>query len=187
MTEASPVVEVLGAAWCVDTARTVRCLRRLRVPFHMTDVDDHLDALQDVTRLTGGTRLTPVVRIGERVLVEPSNVALVEALEREGRLAPSTVHAFEHGQNVGDLERLLRIAGACVAIAATRRMPWPVRVPLRVAAAGVAVTAVTGWCPVYDAQGVTSVGGPGDHPDEAEREAWWATLHRPAGSLEPGS
>jgi glutaredoxin len=185
MTDASSVVEVLGAAWCVDTARTVRCLRRLRVPFHVTDVDHHLDALQDVTRLTGGTRLTPVVRIGARVLVEPSNVALVEALEQEGRLAPSTVHAFEHGQNVGDLERMLRLAGACLALAATRGAPWPIRVPLRVAAAGLALTAATGWCPVYDAQGVTSVGGPGDHPDEAEREAWWATIRGPAASLEP--
>jgi glutaredoxin len=184
MTDASTLVEVLGAAWCVDTARTMRCLRRLRVPFHVTDVDDHLDALQDVTRLTGGTRLTPVVRIGSRVLVEPTNAALVEALEQEGRLAPSTVQAFEHGQNVGDLERMFRLAGALLALAATRGAPWPVRVPVRVAAVGVALTAATGWCPVYDAQGVTSVGGPGDHPDEAEREAWWTTTRGPAPSLE---
>lgn len=185
MTDASSVVEVLGAAWCVDTARTLRCLRRLRVPFHVTDVDHHLDALQEITRLTGGTRLTPVVRIGGRVLVEPSNAALVDALEQERRLAPSTVHAFEHGQNVGDLERALRLGGAALAMVSTRELPWPLRVPLRLAAVGLALTAVTGWCPVYDAQGVTSVGGPGDHPDEAEREAWWGSLRRPAASLEP--
>lgn len=178
-------VEVLGASWCVDTARTLRCLRRLRVPFHVTDVDDHLDALQEVARLTGGTRRTPVVRIGDLFLVEPANGVLVEALESAGRLAPSTVHAFEHGQNVGDLERFLRLAGAGLAIVATRGWPWPVRVPLRLAAVGLALTGASGWCPVYDAQGVTSVGGPGDHPDEAERSPWWASTRGPAASLEP--
>ncbi len=185
MTDASPAVEVLGAAWCVDTARTLRCLRRLRVPFRVTDVDEHLDALQEVTRVTGGMRRTPVVRIGDRILIEPSNGLLVQVLEQDGGLAPSTVHAFEHGQNVGDLERVLRLAGAGVAIAATRGVPWPLRVPLRVAAVGLALTAAIGWCPVYDAQGVTSVGGPGDHPDEAEREPWWAGTRRPAAPLEP--
>ena len=185
MTEASPAVEVLGAAWCVDTARTLRCLRRIRVPFHVSDVDDHLDALQEVTRITGGERRTPVVRVGSQVLVEPSNEVLIRALEEAGLLAPSTVLAFEHGQNVGDLERVLRLVGAGLAIAATTDIPAPVRVPLRVLAAGLALTAAIGWCPVYDAQGVTSVGGPGDHPDEAERDSWLATTRPADPSLEP--
>jgi glutaredoxin len=180
MTDASPAVEVLGAAWCPDTARTRRCLRRLRVPFDEIDVDLHLDALEEVTRLTGGTRRTPVVRIAGRVLVEPSNDALVSALADVRLLAPSTVHAFDHGQNLGDLERLLRLAAAGLAVAATRGAPAGLRVPLRVAAAGVAISAAIGWCPVYDAQGVTSIGGPGDHPDEAEREHWVTPIRRPA-------
>jgi glutaredoxin len=184
MTDASPVVEVLGAAWCADTARTPRCLRRLRVPFRAIDVDDHLDALKAVVEATGGARRTPVVRIGSQVLIEPTNAALAHALEGAGLLAASTVHAFEHGQNVGDLERLLRVAGAGLALAATRGLPWPARVPLRVAAVGLALTGAVGWCPVYDAQGVTSVGGPGDHPDEAEREPWYAPLRAPATTLE---
>jgi glutaredoxin len=186
MTDAPPAVEVLGAAWCLDTARTMRCLRRLRVPFHAIDVDHHLDALQEVARLTGGERRTPVVLVRSRVLVEPSNAALVHALEEERVLAPSTVHAFEHGQNVGDLERLLRLAAAGLAIAATRDAPAPLRVPLRVVAIGLALTAAVGWCPVYDARGLTSVGGPGDHPDEAERDLWFAST-RPVASLEPRS
>jgi glutaredoxin len=184
MTDASPAVEVLGAAWCVDTARTLRCLRRLRIPFTATDVDDHLEALQEVTRITGGERRTPVVRIGQQVLVEPPNTELVQALETAGLLAPSTVLAFEHGQNVGDLERVLRLIGAGLAIAATADTPAAVRVPIRGLAVGLALTAVVGWCPVYDARGVTSVGGPGDHPDEAERDSWLAPT-RPAGPPNP--
>jgi glutaredoxin len=184
MTDAFPAVEVLGASWCADTARTLRCLRRLRVPFHATDVDLHLDALQEVTDATGGQRRTPVVRIGERVLVEPSNTTLIEALEDAALLAPSTVHAFEHGQNVGDLERVLRLVGAGVAIAVTARAPWPVRLPVRIAALGLLATAAVGWCPVYDAQGVTSVGGPGDRPDEAERDGWLGRTGVPVTGLE---
>ena len=185
MTDAPPVVEVLGAAWCVDTTRTLRCLRRLRIPHRYVDVDLQLDALQAVIRLAGGARRTPVVRFADRVLVEPSNAALIAALERAGLLAPSTVHAFEHAQNVGDLERLVRVAGAGLVLAATRGLPWHARMPLRVAAIGLALTGALGWCPVYDAQGVTSVGGPGDHPDEAEREQWHAALRAPATTLEP--
>lgn len=185
MTEASPAVEVLGAAWCADTARTERLLRRLRVPFRTTDVDLHLDALETVTQVTGGERRTPVVRVGDRVLVEPSNARLVAALSQAGHLVASTVHAFEHGQNVGDLERLLRLAAAGATFAATAGAPWPVRVPLRILAVGLGLTAAVGWCPVYDAQGVTSVGGPGDHPDEAERQQWLAEIRRPDPSPEP--
>ena len=185
MTDASPAVEVLGAAWCVDTARTLRCLRRLRVPFHATDVDDHLDALEEVTRLTGGERRTPVVRVGDRVLVEPSNAALVQALEQAGVLAPSTVHAFEHGQNIGRSGAVAAAGGRRVGDRGDARRAGPVRVPLRVAAVGLALTAAIGWCPVYDAQGVTSVGGPGDHPDEAEREPWWVT--HPSSCRVPGA
>ncbi|HTU99211.1 MAG TPA: YgaP-like transmembrane domain [Luteitalea sp.] len=184
MTDALPAVEVLGASWCADTARTLRCLRRLRVPFRTIDVDLELEALQDVTDATGGPRRTPVVRIGGQTLVEPSNAVLVDALESAGLLAPSTVHAFEHGQNIGDLERVLRLTGAGVAIAATARAPWPVRLPVRLAALGLVVTAALGWCPVYDAQGVSSVGGPGDHPDEAEREGWLTEIRLPSGRLE---
>lgn len=185
MTEASPPVEVLGAAWCPDTARTHRLLRRLRVPFLTTDVDLHLDALEAVNRVTGGRRRTPVVKVGTQLLVEPSNARLVAALTEGGQLAVSTMRAVQHGQNIGDLERWLRLGLAGAAFAATSRAPWAVRVPLRVLAVGVGLTAAVGWCPVYDAQGVTSVGGPGDHPAEAERQQWLAEIRRPDPSPEP--
>lgn len=184
MTEASPPVEVLGAAWCADTARTHRLLRRLRVPFRSTDVDLHLDALDVVIRATGGERRTPVVRVGERVLVEPTNEGLIAALTQAGHLVASTVHAFAYAQNVGDRERVFRLGLAGAAFAATTRTPWPVRLPVRLLAIGLGLTGAVGWCPVYDAQGVTSVGGPGDHPHEAERPQWLAEIRRPDPSPE---
>ncbi|MGI8672214.1 MAG: glutaredoxin family protein [Luteitalea sp.] len=183
-TSPQPTVEVLGAEWCADTARTLRCLRRLRVPFSAVDVDHDLEALQESMRLSGGERRTPVVRLAGRALVEPSNETLVMALEQAALLVPSTVHAFQHGQNIGDLERVLRLAAACALVAVTTRSDWPVRLPLRVAAVALALTGIGGWCPWYDARGVTSVGGPGDRPNEAERDYWLAPTRAPAGLAE---
>lgn len=185
ITPLESAVEVLGAGWCVDTARTARCLRRLRVPFRGVDVDHDLEALEESMRLSGGARRTPVVRVAGRVLVEPSNAALGAALVDAGLLAPFTIQAFEHGRNVGDLERLLRVAAACVLVAATTRAHWPVRLPLRVAATGLVMTAAVGWCPLYQAQGVTSVGGPGDRPGEAERNDWLVATGMAGAALEP--
>jgi glutaredoxin len=38
----------------------------------------------------------------------------------------------------------------------------------------VTLTGVTGWCPAYYSAGVTSLGGPGDRPDETMRGRWLA-------------
>ena len=66
------------------------------------------------------------------------------------------------GSDVGTLP-LLAGAGAT-----PRALQWP----LRLAGIVTAATGFTGWCPVYHAAGVTSLGGPGDRPDEAERREW---------------
>ena len=176
MTDYGSPVEILGTTWCPDTARTRRCLRRLRVPHRLVDLDERFDAVADADAATGGTRRTPVVRIGDQVLVEPSNTALIAALRRSGHLPLSNLRAASHGQNVGDLERWLRVGVALGAIALTRGWPAPLRVPIRATAAGLAWTALNGWCPVYDARRLTSVGGPGDHPGEAERDGWYVSL-----------
>ena len=75
-------------------------------------------------------------------------------------------------QNVGDVERVGRTVGGLAMLAAGAAAPRALRWPLRLLGAGVALTGVTGWCPVYRYTGVTSLGGPGDRPDEAMRLAW---------------
>jgi hypothetical protein len=59
---------------------------------------------------------------------------------------------------------------------APRRARWP----LGLLGAGVALTGITGWCPVYFGTGLTSLDGPGDHPEEAQRDAWLVRQQRPA-------
>ena len=72
-------------------------------------------------------------------------------------------------QNVGDVERVGRTVVGLAMLAAGAAAPRALRWPLRFLGAGVALTGVTGWCPVYRYTGVTSLGGPGDRPDEAMR------------------
>ena len=52
------------------------------------------------------------------------------------------------------------------------------RWPLRGLGLLAAATGISGWCPGYHAAGVTSLGGPGDRPDEAERQQWLASKAR---------
>jgi hypothetical protein len=77
--------------------------------------------------------------------------------------------------NVGDLERGIRIGGGIGVAAVAMKAPRVLKAPLVVLGACAALSGLLGWCPVYAALGVTSQGGPLDHPLEADRDAWLAT------------
>lgn len=172
-------VRVYGASWCEDTARTRRLLRRLGVAHEYRDVDLDLEALREALTLHAGPRRTPIVDLGDRVLAEPPNRTLIEALVRAAIVPRSTALARLKDHNVGDLDRVVRVAIAAAALAATAGSRRVVRWPVRLAAAGLALTAVRAWCPVYDAWEVTSIDGPADHPDGAERPHWLASTAQP--------
>ena len=61
------------------------------------------------------------------------------------------------------------------------------RWPLRLAGVFAAATGISGWCPAYSAAGVTSLGGPGDRPDEAERAGWLASRASAAAVSDEGT
>lgn len=169
------MVTVYGADWCEDTQRALRYLRRLKVEHEYFDVDDDPAALNRAKALNHGRRRTPIVQMQGEVLVEPANAALSEALVRNGLLDPLQADARFRRHNVGDVERGIRI-GAGVAITALALTKAPRPWGLALAAFGLFETAsgMFGWCPVYSALGVTSIGGPLDHPVEADRETWLA-------------
>src|SRR5262245_18533071 len=170
------MITVYGADWCEDTRRSRRHLRRLCVAHLYENIDEDLDALERATALNGGVRRTPTIDlgVGGSALVEPDNDTLTGALVEMEMLTHEQARERLDVQNVGDIERIGRtMAGLAILAlgsAAPRRMRWPTRV----LGAGIAVTGVTGWCPVYHSTGVTSLGGPGDRPDEATRERWLA-------------
>lgn len=163
---------VFGAAWCEDTRRTRRLLRRLGVPHRYRDIDEDLEALEQASALNKGVRRTPVVSLGDEVLVEPSNETLTLVLLRHGLLTDEAVSDRLRVQNVGDLERCLRVSAGLLVLACRQQAPGALRAPIALTGVGLLITGIAGWCPVFHAKGVTSMNGPGDRPDEAEDRTW---------------
>jgi mycoredoxin len=168
----APVLTLYGASWCEDTRRTRRLLRRLAIRHRYRDVDEDLDALDRATTLNQGVRRTPVVTIGSDVFVEPTNPVMTAALLAHGLLTREEVAERLHLQNVGDFERVIRVSSGLLVLASQRQAPGVLRGLLTLTGAGLVLSGVFGWCPVFHARGVSSLNGPGDRPDEADRQTW---------------
>ena len=174
----SPIIMVTlyGADWCEDTQRSMRHLRRLSVPYRYLNVDEDLDALERAKALNHGRRRTPTIELGGRTLVEPSNVVRTEALIEQGTITADRARERMAVQNVGDLERAVRLGVGAFGVLLASRAPALLRWPMSLLAGAVALTGVSGWCPAYSAAGLTSLDGPGDHPAEAHRREWTTVL-----------
>jgi glutaredoxin-related protein len=168
------MITVYGADWCEDTRRSLRHLRRLHVPHRYLNIDEDLDALDRAKGLNDGQRRTPTIdlALGGPALVEPDNDTLTAALVELEMLAQDDAHERLALQNVGDIERMARTVAGLAVLAGAAFGPRRARWPLGLAGSMLAATGVTGWCPVYHAAGVTSLGGPGDRLEEAERAEW---------------
>jgi mycoredoxin len=167
-------ITVFGATWCEDTRRSLRHLRRLGIPHRFENVDEDLDALDRAKALNGGQRRTPTIDLGlgGTALVEPDNDTLTGALVEIDMLTRDEADERLAVQNVGDVERVGRTLAGLAVLALGSTVPRAARWPVRLAGAIVALTGLTGWCPAYQYFSVTSLGGPGDRPDEASRVAW---------------
>lgn len=168
------MITVYGADWCEDTRRSQRLLRRLHVPHHYINIDEDLDGLYRAKALNHGERRTPTIDLGlgGEALVEPDNETLTGALVERQMLSRDQAHERLGVQNVGDVERVLRTTAGLAIVAMASASPRGVRWPIRLLGLAAAFTGVAGWCPAYHSLGVTSLGGPGDRPDEAERTVW---------------
>jgi glutaredoxin len=168
------MITVFGADWCEDTRRTLRHLRRLSVAHRYLNIDEDLAALERALVLNRGVRRTPIIELGSRVIVEPSNESITEALIDAGDLTREDAQDRLTVQNVGDLERALRTGAGLVLLAVAPRLPRMLTWPVRVAGTVAALSGIAGWCPAYFAANVTSLDGPGDRPAEAVRQGWVA-------------
>jgi glutaredoxin len=170
------MITVYGADWCEDTRRSQRLLRRLHVPHRYVNIDEDLEGLERARELNHGERRTPTIDLGlgGQALVEPDNETLAGALVEREMLTLEEAHERLGLQNVGDIERVARTTAGVALFAAAAAAPRQLRWPLRVLGVVAVATGVSGWCPGYHAAGVSSLGGPGDRPDEAERRAWLA-------------
>jgi glutaredoxin len=77
-------IKVYGADWCHDTRRTVKHLNELGVPYEYINVDEDEAAEFLITKLNNGKRVTPTVDLSGKVLFEPSDPELDEALKAQG-------------------------------------------------------------------------------------------------------
>jgi glutaredoxin len=179
------MITVYGADWCEDTRRSLRHLRRLGVAHRYHNVDESLEALDRATFLNGGIRRTPTIDLGlgGGPLVEPENDTLTGALVEVEMLSPGEADERLGVQNVGDAERIGRTLAGLALVIAGAATPRPLRWPLGLLGAAVALSGISGWCPVYGCARVTSLGGPGDRPDESMRRTW--LMPRPASAPTP--
>ena len=168
------MITVYGADWCEDTRRSRRHLRRLGVAHLYENIDEDFAALERATSLNGGVRRTPTIDLGlgGAALVEPDNDTLTGALVEMDMLTHDQARERLDVQNVGDVERIGRTMAGLAILALGSAAPRAVRWPVQAIAAGIALTGVAGWCPIYHSAGMTSLGGPGDRPDEATRRRW---------------
>ncbi len=168
------MITVYGADWCEDTRRSLRHLRRLSVAHEYRNIDEDFSALERAKALNSGERRTPTIDldVGGTPLVEPDNDTLTEALVELQMLTQEDVDDRLALQNVGDTERAVRTGIGAALVLAAHVGPKPVRGALRVIGGIVALTGITGWCPIYHSRGVTSLDGPADRPDESRRDAW---------------
>ena len=166
------LVTVHGASWCKDTRRSLRLLRRLGVSHRFRDVDDDAAALRRVFELNDGKRQTPVIELSGEVLVEPGNTSLTSALLRNQLITAEQVDQRRSVQNLGDLERGLRVAVGGLTCLAARETRGVSRGLLTLGGLATLLTGLAGWCPTYAAAGVSSLEGPGDRPAESERTDW---------------
>lgn len=170
------MITVYGADWCEDTRRALRHLRRLHVPHRYLNVDESLEALDLAAALNGGKRRTPTIDLGlgGGALIEPTNETLTAALVEMSMLTRDDAFERMSVQNVGDTERLVRTTAGAALLAAARIVPRGARWIFAGAGLFLAGTGLAGWCPGFHAAGVTSLGGPGDRAEEAERGEWLA-------------
>jgi glutaredoxin len=168
------MITVYGADWCEDTRRSLRHLRRLAIAHRYINVDEDAEALARAKALNGGARRTPTIDlgVGGSALVEPDNDTLSGALVELQMLTDEDVHERLGVQNVGDIERMMRVGAGAALILAAGSTPRALRWPLRIAGMVSALTGFAGWCPAYHLSGVSSLEGPGDRPEETTREAW---------------
>lgn len=74
---------VYGTTWCPDCRRAKRLLDQANADYEWINISNHDEARAQVEKLNNGYRSVPTIIFPDGdVLVEPSNAALTQKLER---------------------------------------------------------------------------------------------------------
>ena len=75
-------IEVYGTEWCGDCKRAKKVLDERKVDYNWTDIDKDPTLKEYVKELNNGRSIVPTIVFPDgSILVEPSNVQLIEKLE----------------------------------------------------------------------------------------------------------
>jgi mycoredoxin len=67
-------------SWCPDCTRSKRVLQRAGVSYQEIDIEEVKGAEEEMRARNGGSGKVPTIFIGDKVLIEPSDVDLRQAL-----------------------------------------------------------------------------------------------------------
>jgi glutaredoxin len=77
-------VKVYGTGWCEDTEATRNHLDSLGVPYQYIDIEQDQEATAWVKQQNNGKQQTPTVDIRGKILIEPTDQELEQALRGTG-------------------------------------------------------------------------------------------------------
>jgi glutaredoxin len=81
MSEKLEIIKFYGASWCADCHRAIRFLNENDVKFDITNIDEDMNAADEVTKINKGYKSIPTIVFSDNtILVEPSNQQLAEKL-----------------------------------------------------------------------------------------------------------
>jgi mycoredoxin len=75
---------IYGRPWCGISQMIRRYLDRIGIPYDYVDLDRDPDAEAQLSWISGGRLRTPMVRVGDEMLVQPSVQQVARALGRRG-------------------------------------------------------------------------------------------------------
>jgi mycoredoxin len=70
-------------SWCPDCTRSRRLMKKMGVAFQEIDIEQVEGAEDEMRARNGGSGKVPSIFIGDRVLIEPSDLELKRALQEE--------------------------------------------------------------------------------------------------------
>jgi mycoredoxin len=78
-------IVVYGTEWCGDTRRSRRLLEKQKIEYTWIDIDEDREGERFVVQACQGRRSVPtIILTSGRILVEPSDAALLAALKEAG-------------------------------------------------------------------------------------------------------
>ena len=76
-----PNITVYGSNSCQDTVRATRYLDSRQVPYEFKDVDESPEYNEYIAGLNNGKRVIPTIRINNKNLINPDDIALGQAMD----------------------------------------------------------------------------------------------------------